>query len=145
MGEFKHCDDYIDDETQPEVLRKFLDYARSPAHERAIDDLLECFAEYGDHDRAAMAYVLDQHFPAIAAVMEDTGWQDIATAEIEQYEQNPGVLVFVPEVGQMIARYGKSNDGEYDWFPLDQCCTIRPTHWMPLPPPPFEGESHDRR
>lgn len=29
---FRHCDDYIDDPTQPEVLRKFLDRARSPAH-----------------------------------------------------------------------------------------------------------------
>ncbi len=28
----KHCDDYIDDETQPEVLRKWLARARSPAH-----------------------------------------------------------------------------------------------------------------
>jgi hypothetical protein len=51
---------------------------RVAAHNRAIDDLLECFAEYGDHDRTAMAYVLDQHFPAIATVMEATGWQDIA-------------------------------------------------------------------
>jgi len=32
MTEFKHCDDYIDDEEQPQVLRTFLDYARSPAH-----------------------------------------------------------------------------------------------------------------
>lgn len=28
----KHCDDYIDDETQPECLRAFLEYARAPAH-----------------------------------------------------------------------------------------------------------------
>lgn len=28
----KHCDDYIDDPEQPECLRAFLDYARSPAH-----------------------------------------------------------------------------------------------------------------
>lgn len=28
----KHCDDYIDDATQPACLRQFLDYARSPAH-----------------------------------------------------------------------------------------------------------------
>ena len=27
-----HCDDYIDDPTQLECLRAFLDYARSPAH-----------------------------------------------------------------------------------------------------------------
>lgn len=29
---FRHCDDYIDDQTQPACLRTFLDYARSPAH-----------------------------------------------------------------------------------------------------------------
>lgn len=32
LTEFRHCDDYIDDEAQPMCLRKFLDYARSPAH-----------------------------------------------------------------------------------------------------------------
>lgn len=29
---FKHCDEYIDDESQPAVLRQFLERARSPAH-----------------------------------------------------------------------------------------------------------------
>lgn len=38
MGEFKHCDDYIDDATQPECLRAFLDHARSPAHGALRDD-----------------------------------------------------------------------------------------------------------
>lgn len=28
----KHCDDYIDDETQPACLRAFLEHARAPAH-----------------------------------------------------------------------------------------------------------------
>lgn len=28
----KHCDDYINDQTQPEVLRKWLEWARSPGH-----------------------------------------------------------------------------------------------------------------
>ncbi len=32
MGDFKHCDDYIDDAEQPDCLRAFLDHARSPAH-----------------------------------------------------------------------------------------------------------------
>jgi hypothetical protein len=27
-----HCDDYIDDETQPKCLRDFLAHARAPAH-----------------------------------------------------------------------------------------------------------------
>lgn len=29
---FKHCDDYIDDETQPACLRNYLRRARSPCH-----------------------------------------------------------------------------------------------------------------
>lgn len=28
----RHCDDYIDDDSAPEVLRRFLARARSPAH-----------------------------------------------------------------------------------------------------------------
>lgn len=31
MREFKHCDEYIDDESQPECLRQFLRYCRWPA------------------------------------------------------------------------------------------------------------------
>lgn len=34
----KHCDDYIDDPTQPECLRKFLDYSRAPAHGSLRDE-----------------------------------------------------------------------------------------------------------
>jgi hypothetical protein len=30
--ETKHCDDYIDDPTAPVVLRKYLEFARAPAH-----------------------------------------------------------------------------------------------------------------
>lgn len=29
---FRHCDDFIEDETQPECLRKFLEHCRAPAH-----------------------------------------------------------------------------------------------------------------
>ena len=29
---FKHCDDFIDDPTAPDVLRKYLAFARAPAH-----------------------------------------------------------------------------------------------------------------
>jgi hypothetical protein len=32
MSEFKHCDEYIDDEDAPAVLRTWLGRARSPAH-----------------------------------------------------------------------------------------------------------------
>ncbi len=32
VEEPRHCDEYIDDPATPEVLRKFLAWARSPAH-----------------------------------------------------------------------------------------------------------------
>lgn len=50
----KHCDDYIDDETQPECLRSFLDYARSPMmHPEPRPKL---FADYnGQRVRVVMA------------------------------------------------------------------------------------------
>lgn len=45
---FKHCYDYIDDETQPECLRKFLDVATGPAHGmlNAGDSRPELYATY---------------------------------------------------------------------------------------------------
>jgi len=57
MSEFKHCDDYIDDETQPECLRAFLDHARSPAHGSLRDGPRPIlFADYqGQRVRVVMA------------------------------------------------------------------------------------------
>lgn len=54
---FKHCDDYIDDETQPDCLRAFLDYARSPAHGTFRDRPKPAlFADYkGERWRVVMA------------------------------------------------------------------------------------------
>jgi hypothetical protein len=47
----KHCDDYIDDETQPAVLRKFLDRARQPAHgHMSKEPFPNLFATYNDDD-----------------------------------------------------------------------------------------------
>lgn len=47
----KHCDDYIDDPTQPECLRKFLTYARSPAHGYYLDGPKPTlFATYNEPD-----------------------------------------------------------------------------------------------
>lgn len=43
----KHCDDYIDDVTQPECLRRFLDFNRLPAalkyptHSASLDKVIE--------------------------------------------------------------------------------------------------------
>lgn len=54
---FKHCDDYIDDETQPQCLRAFLDYARSPAHGTFREgEKPRLFADYeGKRVRVVMA------------------------------------------------------------------------------------------
>lgn len=38
MSEPKHCDDYIDDPSAPEVLRRYLARARSPVHGRLSRD-----------------------------------------------------------------------------------------------------------
>ncbi len=57
MSDFKHCDDYIDDETQPECLRAFLDHARSPSHGSNRDGPRPpLFADYnGKRVRVVMA------------------------------------------------------------------------------------------
>lgn len=54
---FRHCDEYIDDETQPECLRKFLDYVRSPGHGAArVTPRPKLFADYeGQRVRIVMA------------------------------------------------------------------------------------------
>jgi hypothetical protein len=54
---FKHCDDYIDDATQPECLRAFLARARSPAHgHMSPDPFPTLFADYqGKRYRVVMA------------------------------------------------------------------------------------------
>lgn len=53
----KHCDDYIDDQSQPQCLRTFLDYARSPAHGAFRDgDKPNLFADHeGKRVRVVMA------------------------------------------------------------------------------------------
>lgn len=82
---------------------------------------------------------------AAAQVIEDAfevaGWQDIETAEIEQYEPNPRVLVRLDSGTVLIAQYAPNNsgDGSYSWF-ADQsngnfCNEVAPTCWMPLSSP----------
>jgi hypothetical protein len=53
----EHCDDYIDDMTQPECLRVFLEYARSPAHgSKTGKPKPSLFADYeGKRVRVVMA------------------------------------------------------------------------------------------
>jgi hypothetical protein len=52
----KHCDEYIDDPSQPDCLRAFLDYARSPAHGDTRGYKPTLFADYrGTRVRVVMA------------------------------------------------------------------------------------------
>lgn len=55
--DFKHCDDYIDDETQPACLRAFLARARQPAHGHlSLEPFPTLFADYqGKRYRVVMA------------------------------------------------------------------------------------------
>jgi len=70
-------------------------------------------------------------------------WQPIETApkdgtEILVYRKDAGVLVI-----QFVAPYDMvgTHDTEPDWFTTyGEHIADVPTHWMPLPDPPTEGE-----
>lgn len=55
--DFRHCDEYIDDEAQPSCLRAFLDHCRAPAHGMFQDSPRpKLFADYeGKRVRVTMA------------------------------------------------------------------------------------------
>lgn len=78
---FVHCDEYIEDTSKPEVLRKFLERARMPAHGHLVESPFpKLFATYngkswqgvdpGDRVRVVMA-----------SRMGDVGCTKILTAE----------------------------------------------------------------
>jgi hypothetical protein len=48
VAEPRHCDEYIDDPSAPEVLRKFLDRARAPAHGLLLPDPFPIL--FADHE-----------------------------------------------------------------------------------------------
>lgn len=53
----RHCDEYIDDESAPAVLRRYLECARSPAHGlMSADPFPRLYADYdGRRIRIVMA------------------------------------------------------------------------------------------
>ncbi len=57
--DFKHCDDYINDQTQPMALRAFLERARSPAH----------------------GHLTGAPFPKLFATYTGKGWRGIGTGD----------------------------------------------------------------
>lgn len=56
---FKHCDEYIEDPSQPECLRKFLDRARSPGH----------------------GMLSKEPYPKLFATYRGKGWQGVNTGD----------------------------------------------------------------
>lgn len=58
-GTFRHCDDYIDDDATPAVLRAFLERARSPGHGMTSRD----------------------PFPKLFATYVGEGWKDVSKGD----------------------------------------------------------------
>lgn len=105
--------------------------AKLTADDDVIDDLLKCFAEYGDHDRAAMAMVLNNRFAS--GLERPESWQPIATAPKDGtpflaycIERPP--FAPAPTYSSQIAKWGISC--------FMSTTGAVPTHWRPLPPPP---------
>lgn len=76
-------------------------------------------------------------------------WKPIESAEVEQYEPNPRLLVSDKWGNLYIAQYAPDNscDGSYSWFAQISngchCNEIEPVAYMPLPPPPAIGENDE--
>lgn len=89
--DFKHCDDYIDDETAPDVLRVFLRRARLPGHGHLQPGPFpKLFADYnGKRVRVVMASrmgdvgITDDH-------SRDMGYQTrVAVADLSNFGDTP--------------------------------------------------------
>lgn len=69
----KHCDDYIDDETAPPALRKYLERARSPGHGLTSSEPFP--ALFADHHGARVRVVM-------ASRLGDVGITTVLTATV---------------------------------------------------------------
>lgn len=70
----KHCDDYIEDETQPAALRKYLEFARAPGHGLQLPEPHpKLFAE--DKDGKTVRVVM-------ASRLGSVGWTHDLTADL---------------------------------------------------------------
>lgn len=87
----RHCDEYIDDPSAPEVLRKFLAWARSPAHGLTQQGPYpKLFADYkGKPVRVTMA----SRFGTVGISFKldaDTGSHDrVPVAELTNFRESP--------------------------------------------------------
>jgi uncharacterized NAD(P)/FAD-binding protein YdhS len=66
----KHCDEYIDDPTQPDCLRTFLDHARAPAHGAFLDKAKPPL--FADHDGKTVRVTMASRFGDVG-ITDDLG------------------------------------------------------------------------
>lgn len=87
----KHCDDYINDESAPPVLRKYLERARSPAHGlTSSEPFPSLFADYnGKRIRVVMASRFGD--VGITSVLtNDLGYEKrVAIEDLSNFGDNP--------------------------------------------------------
>jgi hypothetical protein len=90
-NDWKHCDDYIDDPTQPEPLRKFLDRARMPAHGMLIAD--EYPKLFATHEGKRVRVVMASRFGDVGITQDMTaevGYQQrVIVAELTEFAEVP--------------------------------------------------------
>lgn len=90
MSVFKHCDDYIDDETQPKCLRAFLDHARAPAHGSGRGSRPPLFA---DHNGERVRVVMASRFGDVGItpnLRAEHGYQErVAVADLSGFSATP--------------------------------------------------------
>lgn len=90
-AEPRHCDDYIDDESQPVALRIFLRRARSPAHGYLIQEPYPKL--FADHDGQRVRVVMASRLGDVGITSDltaDIGYQKrVAVAELANFGDAP--------------------------------------------------------
>lgn len=86
----KHCDEYINDETQPQALRDFLRWARSPAH--GLNAPVHT-ALYATHNGKRVRVVMASRFGDVGITRRldrDYGYDKrVAVAELTDFSATP--------------------------------------------------------
>lgn len=87
----KHCDDYIDDETQPTALRRFLDRARSPAH--GMTDSSPYPELYADHNGIRIRVTMASRFGDVgitSRLSNCTGYElRVSVESLSNFSESP--------------------------------------------------------
>lgn len=72
--------------------------------------------------------------------VENGGWQDISTAPKDGTEYAGIIKDAHGNFGQPFACFYDEDKGSHVCVRQTECFLHKPTHWMPLPQPPKEGE-----